>query len=130
MKSFLPPKPSAVSAVHGDFNFEIVPERIHGLQPGIKLKVHHGSTNGSSKAPFVTVIQVDLPGGKEFSVTLTEQPEIVGGTTFLTAEDLRLVVEHLKKYRTAYLNIWNNTSGDIDDLQLAMDQIDRLTQQI
>ena len=85
------------------------------LQPGDK-KLQHGAR--------VKVFRGSPETGPNFSISLSDKPELVAGTVFLTNSELQLIIKHIEKYHTAYLKLWSDAGMDTDELRLAMDAID------
>jgi len=103
-----------------------VPQRVYRLPlaQDIKFNVLQPGDKKLGHAARVKVFRGSPKTGPNFSVSLDVNPKVVAGKVFVSARDLNLVLEHLKKYRTAYLMLWNDDGMDIDDLRREMDNID------
>ena len=85
------------------------------LQPG-DLQISH--------APRLKVFRGSPRKGPNFSISLVEKPAVVAGESFLTAKELKMVLDHVGKYHAAYRKLWNDDGMDLDDLQREMEAID------
>lgn len=84
------------------------------LQPGDK-RIHHSER--------IKVFRGSPEKGPNFSISLHDF-RVVAGDVFLSNNQLKLIIDHVKKYQAAYLKLWNDDGMDIDDLRDAMDAID------
>ena len=115
-----------VEAAFAVYSMANVPQRVYRLPlpHDVKFNILQPGDKKLSHAPRVKVFRNHLDGEFNFSVSLDENPELVAGNNFLNGVQLRLVLDHIKKYRTAYLMLWHDDAMDIDELRIEMDKID------
>lgn len=104
-----------------------VPQRVYRLPlaPSVKFNILQPGDLRLNHAPRLKVFMKNPRTGPNFSISLTKDPVVVAGESFLSAKDLKLVLEHVAKYHEAYLALWNDDGLDIDDLREKMDAIDK-----
>lgn len=117
---------------HVDQVYEManVPHRVYKLPiaQDIKFNVLQPGDKQIQHAPRVKVFRGNPETGPNFSIRLSAKESEIAyevGTVFVTTKELALIIEHIKKYRAAYLKLWHDTGMDIDDLSNEMDAIDK-----
>lgn len=86
--------------------------KLHLLQPGTR-KLSHG--------PRVKVFR----GTDEFVITLNTDPDKMRiiGTSFLNSQETKRVFRNVVKFRSAFLQFWNDPKMDTDELHDLMDDL-------
>ena len=107
------------------FGMANVPQRVYKLPipQEVKFNILQPGDKKLSHAPRVKVFCKDPNTGPNFSISLVEEPSVVAGDIFLSSRDLKLVLDHIKKYHEAYLKLWNNAGMDVDDLEAEMAKV-------
>jgi hypothetical protein len=117
--SFLPQIDNLVHAMAN------VPQRVYRLPlpQGIKFNVLQPGDKRHPHAERIKVFKGSPETGPNFSIMLRDFRVV--GDVFLNSSELKMIVEHVKKYQHAYLKMWYDDGMDIDDLRTEMDAIDR-----
>lgn len=103
-----------------------VPQRVHRLPFAnrIKLSVLQPADHNIGLALRIAVFACSPSKGSRFYLSLDSNPKVIDGTVFVSAPELALVIEHVRKYREAYHRLWTNSGMDIDELRQEMDLVD------
>lgn len=106
-----------------------VPQRVYQLPlaQDIKFNVLQPGDKRIGHALRVKVFRRSPETGPNFSIRLSKDPlkiKVETGEVFVSKSDLKLILDHLKKYREAYLKLWHDDGMDIDDLKDEMAKID------
>jgi len=87
---------------------------LHIYQPG-QVKLSHG--------PRIKIFK-NKPG-PDFSISLEDTPRVIGNWKLVVKKnELNILLKNIKKYRTAFISFWNDSSMSIRKLELLMKQID------
>ncbi len=105
-----------------------VSNKYHGLPIDVKFHVKQPGKNKFSHEMRIKVFRKrDLDN--TYSIDLRNDPDLIQirhepDNAFLTAKQKKMILDHLRKYRKAYIEMWNDPSMDNDDLVEKMKEID------
>lgn len=108
-----------------------IPKSIHRLPIDVKFNVLQSGKKALPHAARIKVFRKDPKKGPNFSIRLSSNPALIvvkaGDSSWLSKKDVDSIVEHIKKYRAAYIAMWHDAGMDQDELRAAMDKIDVVT---
>lgn len=64
------------------------------------------STKMSSHGPRIKVYET--PGGKNFSVTVEDQPKVVAGKSFVNSKEFKEICKFIIKHKDDLIGYWNS----------------------
>jgi hypothetical protein len=99
-----------ISAKEHNFGVDV---RLHVMQPA-NIKLKH--------APRVKIYKKGESGS--FSISLTDTPKVIG-VCFLSQKELHILLKNITKYKTAFLEFWNDTDMSTNELTDLFRQIDQ-----
>lgn len=105
-----------------------IPPTIHRLPLQVKFNVLQPGDKELPHDARVKVFPVGQTPSQGFSIRLSPDEKLIQvskGEPFLRGKDLNAVLDHLRRYRNAYIAMWHDSGMDQDGLRELMDKIDR-----
>jgi hypothetical protein len=97
---------------------------MHNFGVDVKLYIFQPGDKQLSHGPRIKVFKPKVSG--DFSITLEEQPRVIGDyKNIVTTSELNKLITNIKKYRTAFIQFWNDSQMDTNELINLFQQIDR-----
>lgn len=88
---------------------------LHVMQPGDKQLEHE---------PRIKVYTGSWQSGPNFTITLEENPRVIGDSSnVVDGKQLKILVQNVKKYRSAFISFWNDSGMTTAELKDLMDKI-------
>jgi hypothetical protein len=92
-----------------EFGVEV---NLHLMQPDDKKLKH---------SPRIKVYIGSWKTGANFTITLENNPRVIGKTTdIVNGKELKILLKQVKKHRLAFIEFWNNSDMTVDQLKELM----------